>query len=131
MNATELASELKRLFAACEYANAYRLMNENWGAIVAALEDADRVAKEVASVAVGVAIDGDARIAALESQLAEARAERDALRAEHDALSMAHTEARELLAEFDATGSLPRENIEALRALVWRADIKQGKVKHS
>lgn len=49
---------------------------------------------------------------------------------EGDALRMVHQEARELIGEADATGTIPQANIDALRALLWRASIKQGKVKH-
>lgn len=40
------------------------------------------------------------------------------------ALRMVHQEARELVGEADATGSIPQANIDALRALLWRASIR-------
>lgn len=54
-----------------------------------------------------------ARVAALERELA--------------ALRMVHQEARELVGEADATGVIPLANLDALRALLWRASIKAGK----
>lgn len=45
-------------------------------------------------------------------------------------LELVAIEARELIGEVDATGVIPQANIAALRALLWRADVKSGKVKH-
>jgi hypothetical protein len=51
-------------------------------------------------------------------------------RRELEALRMVHQEACELIGEADATGTIPIANVEALRSLLWRASIKQGKVGH-
>lgn len=44
--------------------------------------------------------------------------------AERDALRLVAIEARELVGEADATGSIPQANLDALRALLWRASVK-------
>lgn len=48
----------------------------------------------------------------------------EAMRRELDALRLVHQEARELVGEADATGQIPQANLEALRALLWRATLK-------
>jgi hypothetical protein len=45
---------------------------------------------------------------------------------ELEALRLVAQEARELVGQYDATGTIDRANIEALRALLWRASIKAG-----
>lgn len=44
---------------------------------------------------------------------------------ELEALRHVHQEARELIGEADATGEIPLANLNALRALLWRASIKR------
>lgn len=44
---------------------------------------------------------------------------------ERDALLLVHQEARELIGEADATGEIPLTNINALRALLWRASLRK------
>jgi hypothetical protein len=64
-------------------------------------------------------------IAAARTAMPRCLAEIERLRIETDALKMVCTEARELIGEFDADGKeIPRANLEALRALLWRASIK-------
>jgi hypothetical protein len=50
------------------------------------------------------------------------------LEKENAALKLVHQEARELIGEADATGVIPQANIDALRALLWRASV-MGRVK--
>jgi hypothetical protein len=52
--------------------------------------------------------------------------ERDRLREANEALSLIHLEARELVGEADASGSIPKANLDALRALLYRASVRQA-----
>lgn len=67
--------------------------------------------------------------AALEAKAAEApepSAGRP-MEAELAALRLVHLEARELVGEADATGTIPQANLNALRALLWRASLKKNR----
>jgi hypothetical protein len=48
------------------------------------------------------------------------------LTGELEALRLVHQEARELIAEADGADVIPYANIEALRALLYRASIRTG-----
>ncbi len=51
----------------------------------------------------------------------------DAEALELAALRLVHQEARELIGEADAGGTIPQANLDALRALLWRASGKRRK----
>jgi hypothetical protein len=51
------------------------------------------------------------------------------LKAELAALRLVHQEARELIGEADATGTIPTANLEALRSLLFRASIIDSRPK--
>lgn len=74
------------------------------------------------------------RIGVLEKAHREQEQERTAMqrliseqRNEIAVLNLVRIEARELVGEADATGVIPQANLEALRALLWRADIRKGR----
>lgn len=68
----------------------------------------------------------DARIGIprLIAELRAVEAERDAAVRRAEALALVHIEARELVGEADATGVIPEANLNALRALIWRATVQ-------
>ncbi len=53
----------------------------------------------------------------------------DLLLAQRNVLGLCCQEARELLGEADATDTIPRANLEALRALLWRASLRHGRAR--
>lgn len=67
-------------------------------------------------------------VSAIDAATERLRADNKVLADERDALRLVHQEARELIGEADATGAVPKVNLEALRTLLWRATARTGEL---
>lgn len=59
------------------------------------------------------------------NRVAELESARRPLAERLAALELVHQEARELIGQYDGEGRIDRANLEALRALLWRADVRR------